>query len=127
MKVMTEGSVFFCDSYALIEFARGNLNYTKYLDEVLITSDLNVMELYYAFLRETNREKAEEHYLEWIDGAVKISEDVIRPAMEFKLKYKKENLSYIDCLGYLFAIKNKIRFLTGDEKFENKPGVEFVK
>jgi len=32
-----------------------------------------------------------------------------------------------DCIGYVIAERNKMRFLTGDEKFKNKKNVEFVK
>jgi len=32
-----------------------------------------------------------------------------------------------DCVGYVLAIRNNLKFLTGDEKFENKKNVEFVK
>ena len=44
-----------------------------------------------------------------------------------KFKFKKEKLSYIDCLGYEVAKKLKIKFLTGDEGFRDKENVEFVK
>ncbi|MBI2143262.1 type II toxin-antitoxin system VapC family toxin, partial [Candidatus Woesearchaeota archaeon] len=47
--------------------------------------------------------------------------------MHFRLKYKKENLSYADCIGYALAEMMRIKFLTGDEKFRNKENVEFVK
>ncbi len=32
-----------------------------------------------------------------------------------------------DCIGYITARKLGIKFLTGDNKFEDKIGVEFVK
>ena len=38
-----------------------------------------------------------------------------------------EKLSFIDCIGYYLAKKNKAKFLTGDEKFKNMENVEFVK
>lgn len=43
-----------------------------------------------------------------------------------KLKLKNKNLSYTDCIGYIFAIKNNLKFLTGDKKFNDMPNVEFV-
>jgi predicted nucleic acid-binding protein len=51
----------------------------------------------------------------------------IRGGMKFKLKYKKEHLSYVDCIGWAKAKELGIKFLTGDEKFEDKDNVEFVK
>ena len=47
--------------------------------------------------------------------------------MNFKLKNKKINFSYIDCLGYSISNRLGIIFLTGDEGFRNLPNVEFVK
>ena len=36
------------------------------------------------------------------------------------------NLSYVDCMGYSFAVKNGMKFLTDDIKFKDKESVEFV-
>ena len=58
---------------------------------------------------------------------IPITDSSIRKGMELKLKYKKENLSYVDCVGYALALELGIKFLTGDQKFENKDNVEFVK
>ena len=52
MKGMTNTEIFFCDTYALIEIVGGNPSYKKYLSSSLITSDYNLMEMYYAFLRD---------------------------------------------------------------------------
>ena len=46
-------------------------------------------------------------------------------AVEFRFKKKKERLSLTDCVGYILALKNKIKFLTGDLKFKDMKGVEF--
>ena len=47
--------------------------------------------------------------------------------MAFKLYNKKEKLSYVDCIGHCLAKEIGVRFLTGDQKFENKENVEYVK
>ena len=47
--------------------------------------------------------------------------------MKFKIKYKKQDLSYADCIGYIYAIKNNLLFLTGDKEFKDLKSVEFVK
>ncbi len=127
MKDMTSIRLFFCDTYALIEIVGGNPNYKKYLKNVLITSDSNLMELYYAFLRDYNKPTADKYFNFWAKYSIQIPRETIKQAMEFKLAHKKENLSYVDCLGYIFSIRNRINFLTGDIKFKDKPGVEFVK
>lgn len=119
--------IFFCDTYALVEIALGNPNYTKYLDNTLFTGEQNLMELYFAFLRDYDEQKAEKHFQFWLEFIVQISQETIKKAMKFKLINKKDKLSYVDCIGYIFAQENDMKFLTGDQKFENKVGVEFVK
>ena len=47
--------------------------------------------------------------------------------MKFRLKNKKMDLSYADCIGYIYACENNLKFLTGDEKFKDMDNVEFVK
>ena len=127
MKDMMNIKIFFCDTYALIELIGGNKNYRKYTDYLLITSDYNLMELYYAFLRDYGKEKAEHYFNEWSEFAVKIPRYIIKEGMKIKLANRKDKVNYVDCIGYAFSLKNNILFLTGDSKFENKRGVEFVK
>ena len=118
---------FFCDTYALIEIIKGNKDYGTYTDSILITSELNLMELYYSLLRDFGKIVAEKYFMEWEISAVQIPKSLIQAAMELKYLHKKEKLSYVDCMGYTYAKVNDLPFLTGDSKFENKMGVEFVK
>ncbi len=127
MKAITEIGVFFCDTYALIEIVGGNPNYQKYLSYTLLTSEYNLMELYYAFLRDYNQQTANKYFDQWSEFLVKIPLETIKQAMVFRLNNKKDNLSYVDCIGYAFSQQNGIKFLTGDIKFQNKEGVEFAK
>lgn len=126
MKDMTNTEVLFCDTYALIEIIFGNKNYKKHLNSTLITSQYNLMELYYALLREYNKESADKYVDVWSKYALDIPFDIIKEAMIFKLQNKKENLSYVDCIGYVFSVKNNIRFLTGDIKFRERLHVLYV-
>lgn len=119
--------MFFADTYALLEFIEGNKNYKDYLDEKIITTRLNLMELYYALLRDYNEKKAEYYYNFFIPFCVIIEDDIIKKAMHFKLKHKKQRLSYIDCVSYILALKKGVRFLTGDKEFKSLKNVEFVK
>ena len=123
----SEMMIFFCDTYALIEIVGGNPNYQKYLSFPLITSDYNLMELYYAFLRDYNQQTANKYFDQWSKFSVQIPLETIKQAMLFRFANKKEDLSYVDCMGYAFSQQNLIKFLTGDRRFENKVGVEFVK
>ena len=118
---------FFCDTYALIEIIKGNKSYSEYTNFILITSELNLMELYYSLLRDFGKSAADKYFKEWEVSSVRISTSFIQAAMEFKYAYNKEKLSYVDCMGYIYSKINNLPFLTGDSKFENKEGVEFVK
>ena len=119
---------YFFDTYAFFEIIKGNINYQKYSKEIsLITTRLNLMELYYWLLRRKGKEEAEKHYQNFLPYCVNVSDDTIKEACEFRLKNKLKNLSYIDCIGCIIAIKKRIKFLTGDIEFENISNVEYVK
>lgn len=118
---------FFADTYALIEIIKGNKAYKNFLALDLFTSELNVMELYYHCISSHDKETAEKYLHLFLPFAVPLTVFAIRMGMEFKLLHKKEKLSYVDCTGYALAEELGIPFLTGDQKFENKENVEFVK
>ena len=118
---------FFCDTYALIEIIGGNNNYESYENAALITSEFNLIELYYHFLKNYGKEKAEYYFNQWLGLCIKIPHTSVKFGMEIKLANREERLSYIDCIGYAFCLQNEVIFLTGDSKFKNKAGVEFVK
>jgi len=124
---MTEVKIFLADTYALIELLGGNPNYKPYLNHILITTKFNLIELYYHFLHDYDKETADKYLNLYSKFVVPITHSCIRSGMEFKLKYKNERVSYVDCIGYALAFELGIKFLTGDEKFENKDNVEFVK
>ncbi len=127
MKLMTELKVFLADTYALIELIGGNEDYRKYLDHVLVTTKFNLTELYYHFLHDYDKQTADKYLRLYSKFIIPISFKSIRSGMQFKLDYRKEKLSYVDCIGYSLAKLLKIKFLTGDQKFESKENVEYVK
>lgn len=120
---------YFFDTYALFEIFFGNENYLKYLDSEVVTTRLNLMEMYYHLLRDYGEEVAEKHYDETIGYSIDFTDEDIKRAMRFRLKMKKnkKGLSYVDALGYTIANKMDIQFLTGDIAFEDIPNVEYVK
>ena len=119
---------FFADTYALYAIVAGEQNYRKYSQNFrLITTRLNLMELYYQLLREGLEGEAEKYYGRFQEAVALFSDETIKEAMKFKLKNKSRNLSYVDCIGYTVSLKLKARFLTGDKEFEKMPNVEFVK
>ena len=119
---------FFADTYAIIEFFMGNPHYQKYFSEhEFVTTRLNLLELYYAKLAEGQPQQAEEYFNSLLPKTVEIEDDVLKNAARFRLENKKLNVSYIDAVGYEIARAKKIKFLTGDKAFKEKPNVEFVK
>ena len=127
LRTHPQATTFFCDTYAMIEIIKGNKNYDRYTDFILVTSELNLMELYYSLFRDFGKSVAEKYFKEWEESAVRIPTSIIQAAMEFKYMHNKEKLSYVDCMGYIYSLVNEMPFITGDSKFENKIGVEFVK
>jgi|SRR3989344_1463716 len=124
---MEQIRVFFFDTYAFFEIANDNLAYEPYTKDIaIITTKLNLMELHYGLLRTEGEENANIIYNEYSKFVVDFSDEDIKEANKFRLKNKKQDLSYIDCLGYIIACKKRVKFLTGDQKFKDLDNVEFV-
>lgn len=121
------GVEYFFDTYALISLVKGMPNYAKYTENRVTTTILNLIEFYFIILRDFGDKKAKELYDNFEECVVEVPKEVIFEAMKFRLANKKQRLSYVDCIGYYLAKKNKLRFLTGDKEFEKLSNVEFVK
>ena|SRR3989344_5968028 len=119
---------YFFDSYAFFEIIEGNSNYKKYTRDIaIVTTKLNLMELHYGLLVKYGKYEADKYFDELINFAVDISDDIIKMANDFRLSMKGRKLSYVDCIGYIIARLRNIKFLTGDNQFENLDNVEFIK
>jgi hypothetical protein len=118
---------YFFDSYAVIEMIKGNPRYAKFINEEAAFTIFNLAEIYWSVLNEFGEENAEKVYEAYKEGVVEITGEIVKEAMKFRKKYKKRNLSYADCMGYVYAFKNNLVFLTGDKEFEGLESVEFIK
>jgi uncharacterized protein len=119
---------FFLDTYGLIEIIHGNENYKKFTQKVgLITTALNLMELYYYCLRNFDRKTAEKYYKSFESFIINYDSEEIKKACEFKLENKKHKISFVDCIGYIIAKSQNVKFVTGDMQFENFENVEYLK
>ena len=77
-------------------------------------------------LKNANEAKAQSD-LEKVWGSIAdFGMDVIIAANKFRQRHKEKNLSIADCIGYVFAMKNGLAFVTGDKEFKGLPGVEFL-
>ena len=117
---------YFFDTYAIIEIIEDNKNYEKYKEEEIITSILNVGELYYSLLKK-DAEAAENWYEKLKQSATLVDVEIIKRAMKFRFENKNKKFSAIDCVGYIIAKDRVLKFLTGDEGFKDVENVEFVK
>ena len=114
------------DTYALVEIAKGSPAYSELFDKDFIITDLTLAEFYWVMLRDSYSEAET-----WIEKLAPYSKEVkkelLLSAMKYRSDNKKENLSFFDCTGYVFAQANKCDFVTGDKAFKNKKGVLFIK
>ena len=117
---------FVFDTYAIIEIIKGNKNYLPYLDNRVIINNFIFAEICYVFIRDNylNAGKYLGRYEKFI---VNLTPKLIKEAMKFRYKNKGKNLSVPDCVSYFQARELGIKFLTGDNQFENLEGVEFIK
>lgn len=118
---------YFFDSYAVIELVKGNPLYAKYANEVVVITLFNLVEIYWSFVNDYGEEKAKQLYENFKECVVPINDTIIQEAVKLRKENKKRNLSYADCIGYVYAIQNKLLFLTGDKEFENMLHVDFVR
>ena len=56
-----------------------------------------------------------------------VTREILIKAVRYRIDNKKQNLSFFDCVGYMFAMENNMDFVTGDREFQGKDGVEFLK
>ena len=125
---MESGEVnYFFDSYAVAEILHGNLNYKPYVEEPVFITIFNLAEIYWIAIHEYSQKEADKIYDKYADAVQEIDDETLQEAMKFRKENKKKNLSYADCVGYVYALKNKMKFLTGDKEFENFKNVEFAR
>ena len=118
---------YFFDSYAIIEIIKGNFNYEKFSGMDFITNSLNLAEVYYYLLKETDEDTASNIIKKFNFEFIEISPKIAIEAAIFRYKNKKLSLSYAICIGYTLALNNDLKFLTGDKGFEKFENVGYVK
>ena len=121
------GLNYFFDSYAIIEIIKKNPNFIPYMEEDIALSLFNLAEIYWSSLLDYEKEEADKIYSQFRENVVEIDDETLREAIQFRKEHKKQDVLYTDCIGYIYAKRNNLKFLTGDSKFEHLPFVEFVK
>ena len=118
---------YFFDSYAVIEIIKANQNYAKYLEVEGVVTIFNLAEIYFFAINNLNNISANIIYDTYKKNMMDVEEETLKEAIIFRKENKKRGLSYADCIGYMYALKNNMTFLTGDKEFEGLKNVEFVK
>lgn len=121
---------YFADSFAFFARAEGNPRYIRIMERAkIVTSALNVLEVYTVMLNRLPREDALRYARACFQHAVDVPNDVAFDASEFKRKMlaNRKNCSSVDAWGYAAARRLGYPFLTGDRPFKGVPGVEFVR
>ena len=120
--------MYFFDTYALYQIAKGIDSYALFTKHIKIsTTLLNLYEFYYILCKEDNESLANSFFDRLLPCCVEIFPEDIKEAAKFRLKNSKAGLSYIDSLGYIIALRKGLFFLTGDDAFLNMQQVRFVK
>lgn len=117
---------YFFDTYAIIELLMRNPQYKKYETFPLVCTILNKIEVGWWALKNYD-EKLAQILTASLSNPVEITDDLILEALRIRKQHNKRDISYADAIGYAFALKNNLIFLTGDKQFKDLPKVEYVK
>ncbi|MEK6927550.1 MAG: PIN domain-containing protein [Nanoarchaeota archaeon] len=120
------GLNYFFDSYAIIEIVKNNPKYLPYSEEDIVLTLFNLAEVYWSALLDYGEERADKIFSDFRDNIVEVDDETLKEAIKFRKEHKKQDLSYTDCIGYIYSKRNNVKFLTGDSQFENFPFLEFL-
>ena len=122
------GLNYFWDTYAIMEFVNGNQNFMRFVNEPVTITIFNLAEIFWVSLREYDENVAAKIYNNCKNYVIEIDDETLKEAIKFRKKaYKNKKISYADAVGYVYALRNDLIFLTGDKEFEDLENVEFVK
>ncbi len=117
---------YFFDSYVLVEYFKGNPGMAKLIeDNDGVITLLNLLEVAYIISRDFKPELGRRVIKQLNDLVVIPTNKDVEEAVMFRLQSRKLDLSYADALGYTYAKRRSILFLTGDSAFEGMPNVGF--
>lgn len=117
---------FFLDTYAIVEIARKNPNYEKFLNKPFVITKLNLFEFHQYLVRAKGEAYADELIESYLPNVMEYDVEIIKKASKFRVENTSKNLSMTDCIGYVYAKENGLVFVTGDGEFKGFENVEFV-
>jgi hypothetical protein len=122
--------MFYLDSYAIIEMARGNPRYLRFRAEPAVTSRANLLEVYYILAQQGDEALARTCLDTLGPQATDLPLDLIPKVARFRLLQlgaTGRRFSYVDAFGYVHARESGYTLLTGAHEFEGLPDVCFVR
>ena len=99
------------DTYILWEISRANEKFSMYENEEFIISHLTLAEFYGIILREYNEATANYWLKKLLGNTRQVPLQTLIKAMKFRHAHKKQDVSFFDAVGYVFAQENKIPFV----------------
>ncbi|MEK6861695.1 MAG: PIN domain-containing protein [Nanoarchaeota archaeon] len=114
------------DTYALIEIAEGNPKFSFLIKEEVIVQNTTLAEFYWVLIRDKGKEDADFWSERLLHFSVDIPVEIMLKAQKFRHTNKKQDISFFDSVGYIFAQENNHIFVTGDKEFKNFKGVKYI-
>ena len=114
------------DTYPLIEIATGNEKFASLLNDDIVITDITIAEFYYVILKKYDPATADFWYRKFAPYCAHVPKEILIKAVKFRHVNKKINLSFFDCVGYIFAIENNYKFLTGGKEFKGFNNISFM-
>ena len=114
------------DTYALVEICEGNPTFVNLLNEEVAITDVTLAEFYGDLYRKYGEPTANYWHKKLTALCRPVSRDILIKAVRYRVDNKKQNLSFFDCVGYLFSLENNMIFVTGDKEFKEKASVQFM-
>ena len=114
------------DTYILVEIKQENPEFMKFLDQDFIITDMTMAEFYIIVYKEKGQEEADYWHKKLSPYCHPVNREILIKSLKYRTDNKKEDLSIFDCIGYIYALENNLKFVTGDKEFKNKEGVMFI-
>jgi predicted nucleic acid-binding protein len=115
------------DTYALMELHDHNPEYAQIFDKEWVVTELTLAEFYALLYRKHNEKTADYWCAKFTAFSTPVPLELLLKATKFRIDNAEQNLSFFDCVGYIYAQEHGMQFVTGDKQFKGRPGVLFVK
>lgn len=115
------------DTYALVEIANANPKFAHLLTEKTVITDVTLAEFYGCLYKKYSPFAADYWHKKLSFLCKPVPRELLIQAVKMRIEHAKENLSFFDCVGYVFAQEHGLIFVTGDKAFEKREGVEYIK